>query len=150
MAKFVDTTCAACFARQNPVSTSAKPACMKMTSTAPRITQSRFTWTPSAAAASSPLVCAPAGAAATNTRIITSAATRAHHVRSRNRLMFLPRRRGVPRRSAFVSVPFFRCHARVHVSCSCGPPDGKEPLFRRKVRVMTRGIPVVSTRSEED
>ena len=35
MAKFVLTTCAACFARQNPVSTSAKPACMKITRTAP-------------------------------------------------------------------------------------------------------------------
>ena len=39
MAKFVDTTWAACFARQNPVSTSAKPACMKITSTAPMTTQ---------------------------------------------------------------------------------------------------------------
>ena len=35
MAKFVLTTCAACFARQNPVSTSANPACMKITRTAP-------------------------------------------------------------------------------------------------------------------
>ena len=34
MAKFVLTTCAACFARQKPVSTSANPACMKITSTA--------------------------------------------------------------------------------------------------------------------
>src|SRR5205814_2038919 len=43
MAKFVDTTWAACFARQKPVSTSAKPACMKMTSTAPMTIQSRLT-----------------------------------------------------------------------------------------------------------
>ena len=43
MAKFVLTTCAACLARQNPVSTSAKPACMKMTSTAPMTTHSRLT-----------------------------------------------------------------------------------------------------------
>ena len=41
-AKFVLTTCAACFARQNPVSTSAKPACMKMTSTAPMMIQRLF------------------------------------------------------------------------------------------------------------
>ncbi len=38
-AKFELTTWAACFARQKPVSTSAKPACMKITSTAPRTTQ---------------------------------------------------------------------------------------------------------------
>ena len=43
MAKFVDTTWAACLARQKPVSTKANPACMKMTSTAPITTQSRFT-----------------------------------------------------------------------------------------------------------
>ena len=42
MAKFVDTTWAACLARQKPVSTSAKPACMKITSTAPMITHNRF------------------------------------------------------------------------------------------------------------
>ena len=35
MAKFVLTTWAACLARQKPVSTRAKPACMKITSTAP-------------------------------------------------------------------------------------------------------------------
>ena len=39
MAKFVLTTWAACFARQNPVSTRAKPACMKITSTAPMMIQ---------------------------------------------------------------------------------------------------------------
>ncbi len=39
MAKLELTTCDACFARQKPVSTSAKPACMKITSTAPRMTQ---------------------------------------------------------------------------------------------------------------
>ena len=39
MAKFVLTTWAACLARQKPVSTSAKPACMKITSTAPITTQ---------------------------------------------------------------------------------------------------------------
>ena len=38
-AKFVLTTWAACFALQNPVSTSAKPACMKITSTAPMMIQ---------------------------------------------------------------------------------------------------------------
>ena len=43
MAKFVLTTWEACLARQKPVSTRAKPACMKMTSTAPRTTQSRLT-----------------------------------------------------------------------------------------------------------
>ena len=42
MAKFVDTTCAACLARQKPVSTSAKPACMKITSTAPMTIHSRL------------------------------------------------------------------------------------------------------------
>ena len=47
MAKFVLTTWAACLARQKPVSTSAKPACMKITRTAPRTTQSRLTCWPS-------------------------------------------------------------------------------------------------------
>src|SRR5680860_504963 len=42
MAKFVLTTWAACLARQKPVSTKAKPACMKTTSTAPRTTHSRL------------------------------------------------------------------------------------------------------------
>ena len=42
MAKFVDTTWAACLARQNPVSTRAKPACMKMTRTAPMTIHSRL------------------------------------------------------------------------------------------------------------
>ena len=42
MAKFVLTTWAACLARQKPVSTSAKPACMKMTRTAPITTHSRL------------------------------------------------------------------------------------------------------------
>ena len=40
MAKFVLTTWAACLARQKPVSTRAKPACMKITSTAPMTTHS--------------------------------------------------------------------------------------------------------------
>ena len=47
MAKFVLTTWAACFARQNPVSTSANPACMKITRTAPMITHNRFRCPPS-------------------------------------------------------------------------------------------------------
>ena len=42
MAKFVLTTWAACLARQKPVSTSAKPACMKITSTAPMTIHRRF------------------------------------------------------------------------------------------------------------
>ncbi len=42
MAKFVLTTWAACLARQNPVSTSANPACMKMTSAAPMTIHVRF------------------------------------------------------------------------------------------------------------
>ena len=42
MAKFVLTTWAACLARQKPVSTSANPACMKMTSTAPMTIHSRL------------------------------------------------------------------------------------------------------------
>ena len=46
MAKFVDTTWAACLARQKPVSTSAKPACMKITRTAPMTIQSRLTCWP--------------------------------------------------------------------------------------------------------
>ena len=46
MAKFVDTTWAACLARQKPVSTARSPACMKMTSTAPMTTQSRLTCCP--------------------------------------------------------------------------------------------------------
>ena len=45
IAKFVLTTWAACFARQKPVSTSAKPACMKITSTAPITTHSKLTST---------------------------------------------------------------------------------------------------------
>ena len=40
MAKFVLTTWAACLARQKPVSTRAKPACMKMTRIAPMTTHS--------------------------------------------------------------------------------------------------------------
>ncbi len=40
MAKFVLTTCAACLARQKPVSTRANPACMKMTRIAPITTHS--------------------------------------------------------------------------------------------------------------
>ena len=40
MAKFVLTTWAACLARQKPVSTRAKPACMKMTRIAPITTHS--------------------------------------------------------------------------------------------------------------
>jgi hypothetical protein len=69
MAKFVDTTCAACLARQNPVSTSAKPACMKMTRIAPMTTQSRLIWVPSTVRPSSTLStvglrsCASDGAA---------------------------------------------------------------------------------------
>ena len=47
MAKFVLTTWAACLARQKPVSTRAKPACMKITSTAPMTTHSRFVAMPS-------------------------------------------------------------------------------------------------------
>ena len=47
-AKLVATTWAACFARQKPVSTRANPACMKITSTAPRTTHSRLTWVPRA------------------------------------------------------------------------------------------------------
>ena len=47
IAKFVDMTCAACFLRQNPVSTSANPACMKTTRTAPITTHSRFSVMPS-------------------------------------------------------------------------------------------------------
>src|SRR5438093_203681 len=43
MAKFVDTTCEACFARQNPVSTRANPACMKITSTALTMIQRMLT-----------------------------------------------------------------------------------------------------------
>ena len=42
MAKFVLTTWAACLARQKPVSTRAKPACMKMTSAAPMMIHSRL------------------------------------------------------------------------------------------------------------
>src|SRR5262245_25208547 len=38
MAKLVLTTWAACLARQKPVSTRAKPACMKITRTAPMVT----------------------------------------------------------------------------------------------------------------
>ena len=46
MAKFVDTTWAACLARQKPVSTRAKPACMKITRTAPMTTHSRLSCVP--------------------------------------------------------------------------------------------------------
>ena len=52
MAKLVDTTWAACLARQNPVSTRAKPACMKMTSTAPMTIHSRLVCCPRAVTAS--------------------------------------------------------------------------------------------------
>ena len=46
IAKLVLTTCAACFARVNPVSTSANPACMKMTSIAPMTTHNRLSCVP--------------------------------------------------------------------------------------------------------
>ena len=82
MAKFVLTTCAACLARQKPVSTSAKPACMKITSTAPMTIQSRFKLTPrSAVFVDSPVLPiegstpAPAAPAVTSTARIASAAT---------------------------------------------------------------------------
>ena len=42
MAKLVPTTWAACLARQKPVSTSAKPACMNTTRAAPMMTHRRF------------------------------------------------------------------------------------------------------------
>ena len=48
MAKFVLTTWAACLARQNPVSTRANPACMKITKTAPMTTHNMFRFPPSA------------------------------------------------------------------------------------------------------
>ena len=54
------TTCAACLARQKPVSTSAKPACMKITSTAPMTTHSRFELTRDVACAYQPGRCTPA------------------------------------------------------------------------------------------
>ena len=57
MAKFVLITCAAFFFCVKPVSTSAKPACMKITRTAPMTTHSRLvaalSWV-TAASASSP------------------------------------------------------------------------------------------------
>jgi len=46
MAKFVLTTWAACLARVNPVSTSAKPACMKITRSAPITIHSRLRLSP--------------------------------------------------------------------------------------------------------
>ena len=48
MAKFVLTTWAACLARQNPVSTRAKPACMKITKIAPMTTHSMLICPPRA------------------------------------------------------------------------------------------------------
>ena len=47
MAKFVLITCAAFFFWVKPVSTRAKPACMKITSTAPMTTHNRLVATPS-------------------------------------------------------------------------------------------------------
>ena len=52
MAKFVLTTWAACLARQKPVSTSANPACMKITRTAPMTTHSMLICPPSATTSS--------------------------------------------------------------------------------------------------
>ncbi len=43
MMKFVMATCAAFFARQKPVSTSMKPACMKKMSATPMITKNMLT-----------------------------------------------------------------------------------------------------------
>ena len=63
MAKFVLTTWAACLARQKPVSTRAKPACMKTTRTAPITIHSRLTCVPRSVTASSGSASwAPAGA----------------------------------------------------------------------------------------
>src|SRR5262249_18456327 len=50
MAKLVLTTWAACLARQKPVSTRAKPACMKMTRTAPMVTHRMLVAIPSPSA----------------------------------------------------------------------------------------------------
>ena len=51
-AKFVLITCAAFFFWVRPVSTSAKPACMKMTNAAPMTTHIRLDCLPSTATAS--------------------------------------------------------------------------------------------------
>ena len=61
MAKFVLTTWAACLARQKPVSTRAKPACMKMTRTAPMTIHSRLICWPSEATGSASWAPATAG-----------------------------------------------------------------------------------------
>ena len=73
MAKLVETTCAACLARENPVSTRAKPACMKMTSTAPITIHSRFNCWPIAVTGA--VSCARAGAATPRTSRPTKLAT---------------------------------------------------------------------------
>ena len=68
MAKFVLTTWAAFLARQKPVSTRAKPACMKITSAAPKITKRRFSdvFTCPRSAAISSVVGLPATLAVTS------------------------------------------------------------------------------------
>ncbi len=75
MAKFVLTTCAACLARQKPVSTSAKPACMKMTRTAPITTQRRLIGI-DRSGAGDPVSCANAG-------VCGEEHCRSHHPRGR-------------------------------------------------------------------
>ena len=69
--KLVIITCTAFLARQNPVSTMAKPACMKKTRAPPKITKKRLsevlTWPSSAAI--SPEVGSPATSAATSAAV---------------------------------------------------------------------------------
>jgi hypothetical protein len=83
MAKLVLTTWAACLARQNPVSTSAKPACMKTTKSAPRTTHSRLTCMPRTSTSVGSACCAcwaPAGTAKAITPQKTVTAARARVV----------------------------------------------------------------------
>ena len=108
MAKFVDTTWAACLARQKPVSTRANPACMKITRTAPMMIQSRFVcWVSAVTALPGSASWAPAGEASTAKATALSAAP----VTSRRGLiadLHRPPRLGV---RAIAVLPFLSTHA---------------------------------------
>ena len=87
--KFVVTTWAAFLARQKPVSTRAKPACMKTTRTAPMTIQSRFTCRPSCVT-SSVASCADAGAADNNNRAPAATAVPSKARRALTNSLLLP------------------------------------------------------------
>src|SRR2546423_11724615 len=122
MAKFVDTTWAACLARQNPVSTRANPACMKITRTAPMTTHSMLVdavsdWRPSLTLLT---VGAASAANAVPDMARTKVAARPRVVASFFRLIDVPPLGPVRRTDAAWMGPF-----RVQERHRRGSPEGR-------------------------